>query len=140
MDLKTSQTSQPIILCIDDDPQITETIQVRLQDYEVDVRTAGHGMHGYYEAMAEKPDLIITDIRMPQGMGDYVIECLRNNTERREVPVIVLSGQRDQQLKKRLQQLGVEAFISKPAHFEQLRKAIEKYIPLHKRDSVPIAS
>ncbi len=126
-------SKQPILLCIDDDPQISEVIQLRLREYDVDVRTALHGMHGFYEAMTEKPDLIITDMRMPQGEGDYVVKCLRSNTDRCQVPIIVLTGQRDPTVEGRMRRLGVEEFFTKPMSFDELREAIAKYIPLRKR-------
>ncbi len=130
------ESKQPILLCIDDDPQILEALQLRLAEYDVDVRTACHGMHGLYEAQAKKPDLIITDMRMPQGEGDYLVECLRGNTERRSVPIIMLTGQRDPDLEGRMFQLGVQEYFSKPVQFDKLREAITQYIPLRKRNLV----
>ena len=125
---------QPLLLCIDDDPQVTEAIQLRLRDYEIDVRTACHGMHGFYEAMSEKPDLIITDIHMPQGEGDYLVECLQNNCERRDIPIIVLTGERDPTLEGRMCRLGAQEYFVKPVLFEELRDAISRYLPLRKRE------
>ena len=121
-------------LCIDDDPQISETIALRLNQYEVNVLRAFHGMHGFWLAMTNRPDLIITDMKMPQGAGEYVVDCLRHNSDTRDIPVIVLTGQRDPQLESRMRQLGVDEFFTKPVHFEQLREAIVKYIPLKERD------
>lgn len=129
-----ANSKTPILLCIDDDLQIIEAIQLRLQDYDVEVHTAFHGMHGYHEALTRKPDLIITDMRMPQGKGDYVVECLRNNADQHYVPIIMLTGQRDPTLEGRMRRLGIQEFFTKPMRFKELHKAIIKYIPLHERD------
>ncbi|MEX0611803.1 MAG: response regulator [Pirellulales bacterium] len=123
----------PTLLCIDDDPQISEGIRLRLRDYQVDVLSAYHGMHGFWLAMTERPDLIITDMRMPQGQGDYVVEALRSNSDTRQIPVIVLTGQRSSDVVQKVRQLDVQAFLMKPVRFDQLRPVIEQHIALRKR-------
>jgi DNA-binding response OmpR family regulator len=125
----------PTILCIDDDPQIPEAIRLRLRKYEVNVLCAYHGMHGFWLAMTERPDLIITDMRMPQGQGDHIIDCLRHNTDTRSIPVIVLSGQARRDVARRLKGLNVEQVLTKPVRFDELRAAIGRYVPLHILDS-----
>jgi two-component system, OmpR family, response regulator RpaA len=128
-------TDWPTLLSIDDDPQISEAIAARLNLYEINVLCAYHGMHGFWMAMTHRPDLIITDVRMPQGNGDYVVDCLRNNSDTRDIPVIVLTGQRDQQLEARMRGLGVSDYFTKPAAFELLAEAIHRLIRLDMRES-----
>lgn len=128
------RTGWPTILCIDDDPQIPELIGLRLNQYEVNVLSACHGMHGFWLAMTNRPELVITDINMPQGAGDYVVDCLRHNSDTREIPVIVLTGQRDPQLEGRLRHCGADEYLVKPVHFDRLREAIAKFIPLKDRN------
>jgi len=123
----------PTLLCIDDDPQISEAIALRMKDFNVNVLRAFHGMHGFWLAMSERPDLIITDVKMPQGGGDYVVECLRHNSDTRGIPVIVITGQRDPHLEGKMRRLGVEEFFTKPVCFDRLREAVVKYIPLRER-------
>ena len=125
----------PVLLCIDDDPQICEAIRIRLRDYEVEVLCATYGMHGFWLAMTERPDLVITDMRMPQGRGDYVVECLRKNAETRNIPVIVLTGLRGTDVGQTIHKLSVDAIFTKPVKFDELRPAIEKFVPLRKREA-----
>jgi two-component system, OmpR family, response regulator RpaA len=124
----------PTILCIDDDPQIPESIGLRLSQYEVNVITASHGMHGFWLAMTGRPALVITDLNMPQGAGDYVVECLRQNSDTREIPVIVLTGRRDANLESRMRNNGVNEYLVKPVHFDTLLEAIVKNIPIQERN------
>ncbi len=124
----------PTILCIDDDPEIPETIGLRLDQYEVNVISAAHGMHGFWLAMTNRPGLVITDVSMPQGAGDYVVECLRQNSDTHDIPVIVLTGRRDPQLEGRMRQVGADEYFVKPVHFDMLRQAIVKFIPLKERN------
>ncbi|MCH7989066.1 MAG: response regulator [Planctomycetes bacterium] len=122
---------RPTVLCIDDDPEISRVLSIRLKNYQVEVLRAFHGMHGFWLAMTEKPDLIITDMRMPQGEGDYVVECLKNNSDTSQIPIFVLTGQRDAGLERKMRNLGVEHYFTKPMEFDELRECIEHYIPLH---------
>jgi DNA-binding NtrC family response regulator len=127
-------TKWPTLLTIDDDPQISETLVARLNSFDVHVLCAYHGMHGFWLAMTNRPDLIITDIRMPQGGGDYVVDCLRNNSDTHDIPVIVMTGQRDTKLEARMRRLGVSDYFTKPVPFDQLAEAIRRYIPLTERE------
>ena len=131
---KVHDASWPTLLCIDDDPQISEAIALRLRQYNVNVISAFHGMHGFWLAMTNRPDLILTDMKMPQGAGDYVVDSLRRNSDTCDIPVIVLTGQCDSQLERRMRQLGVAEFYIKPVHFDVLRAAMLKHIPLKERD------
>jgi len=85
-------------------------------------------------AMTNRPDLSVTDMRMPQGAGDYVVDCLRNNSDTRDIPVIVLTGQRDPKLESAMRKLGVEEYFTKPVQFDRLRNAMQEFIDLKERD------
>lgn len=124
----------PTILCIDDDPQIPETVAMRLNQYEVNVISACHGMHGFWLAMIHRPGLVITDVNMPQGAGEYVVDCLRKNSDTCEIPIIVLTGRRDPQLEMRIRQSGADEYLVKPVHFDTLRDMVLKYVPLRERN------
>ena len=57
----------PTVLCIDDDPHVSEVIQDRLEAYEVRLLRAFFGTQGIWMAVTQDPDVIICDLRMPQG-------------------------------------------------------------------------
>lgn len=125
---------RPIILCIDDDPDISRTVELRLRSYQVTVLRAFHGMQGFWLAMTEQPDLIITDINMPQGRGDYIVECLKRNSETQDIPVIVLSGIRDETTKAEMTKLGAQTYFTKPCESEVLINAIKTFVDLEPAD------
>ncbi|HEY2827013.1 MAG TPA: response regulator [Pirellulales bacterium] len=120
----------PKILCIDDDPAICRSLQIQLQNYAAEVFTASFGSLGYWEALVHQPDIIITDLRMPQGSGDYVVECLKRNPSTRDIPVIVLTGRRDQNLQRYLRGLGIAQYLVKPVSFDELRSELQRFITL----------
>ena len=122
----------PTILCVDDDPDITWTIEMRMKPYDVTVKRAFHGMHGIWEAVRSRPDLIIMDLAMPNGDGSYILRCLRANADTATVPIIVLTGMRDPALAGRLIQEGADAFLRKPLAFDELLHNISRFVDLRK--------
>jgi two-component system, OmpR family, response regulator RpaA len=123
-------SKKPVVLCIDDDPDICQCLQIQLEHLGLEVQTALFGTHGYWDALVRRPDVIITDLRMPQGSGDYVIELLKRNPKTRNIPIIVLTGRRDPELKRYLTGMGIAKFFCKPLAFEELCNELALHIPL----------
>jgi CheY-like chemotaxis protein len=118
----------PTVLCIDDDPQVAEVIQDRLDAYEVRLLRAFFGTHGIWMAATQKPDVIITDLRMPQGDGATVIECLKRNAQTAAIPIIVLTALHEPGLQRHLERIGASSYLTKPIHFNDLLRELERYI------------
>ena len=104
----TASTQTPVILCIDDDPQVVGVVQDYLDRYDVKVLPAYFGAQGIWLAAVEHPDVIITDLRMPQGDGTTVIETLRRNAKTAAVPIVVLTGRTDPSIDRQVRHLGAE--------------------------------
>jgi CheY-like chemotaxis protein len=125
-----STAQGPTILCIDDDPEVSGAIERQLRNYDVRVIRAFHGMHGYAEALSHRPDVILTDLRMPSGDGATIVECLRRNRQTADIPVIVLTGMRDRRLRHKLQDLGANAFLYKPLPPDELIQTLRRFVEL----------
>ena len=124
------QHKRPRILCIDDDPEVSNALQVRLGRHGLDVIPAYFGMHGLWDATTNQPDLIILDLAMPNGDGQFVISTLRGNRMTETVPVIVLTGMTDPQLRKRVLNSGADDYLFKPVDFSVLLKAISRHVDI----------
>jgi CheY-like chemotaxis protein len=120
----------PTVLCIDDDPHVSEVIQDRLDDYEVKLLKAFFGVQGIWMAVAQKPDVIITDLRMPQGDGTTVIECLKRNVQTAAIPIIVLTALHEPGLNRQLERIGVSSYLTKPIHFNDLLGELRRHIEI----------
>lgn len=125
-----SERRIPLILSVDDDPEISSTIAMRLRDYDVRVKQAFFGIQGFWEAVRETPDLILLDMAMPQGNGQFVLECLKRNQRSAAIPVIVLSGARDPGHRNLAFQLGAVQFMRKPVEFVQLLIEMRRHVDL----------
>lgn len=122
------------VLCIDDDPNVASAMQLWLNQYEVDLVVAEFGMQGLSLARQHLPAVIITDVRMPQGDGEHIVACLKQSPETREIPIIVLTGQKDTALQLRLTQLGIHRFLTKPVSWHALEQAMFEVLSLPKLD------
>lgn len=109
---------------------VPRVISLILSKYDVEVVPGFTGVHGIWEALRRKPDLVITDLRMPQGSGEVVTECLRAVAQTGFIPVIVLTGLRDPNLKGRLRRLGATGYLLKPVRTQELLAEIRKYVEL----------
>ncbi len=133
----------PLILSIDDDPDVCYSIEMRLRDYDIRVKQAYFGMQGFWEVIQEAPDLILLDMAMPQGNGEFVLECLKRNQHTAVIPVIVLTGTRDRDRRSQAYQLGAAEFLHKPIVFPELLDEIRRYVevreitPTREHDEIP---
>jgi DNA-binding response OmpR family regulator len=131
----SSNPEAPTILCIDDDPDVSGAIERRLSKYDAHLIRAFHGMHGYAEALAHKPDVIVMDLSMPNGDGATILECLRRNQQTAAIPVIVLTGIRDRRVKRRLLNLGANAYLCKPLPLDDLTRTLGRFVDLREREA-----
>ena len=121
-------TQSPVVLCIDDDPHVSEVIRDRLDVYEVELLSAYDGIQGLSLAVTHKPDVIITDLRMPMGDGATIIECLKRNAKTAAIPIIVLTAKRESGLRRHIKKIGADSFLNKPILFNDLLEELRLYI------------
>lgn len=83
---------QKHILVIDDDESIREALAESLAVAGYAVDTAPNGKEGLGKILADKPDLILLDIIMPEMNGWAVLDEIKKDDEAKEIPVIVLTN------------------------------------------------
>jgi two-component system, OmpR family, KDP operon response regulator KdpE len=81
-------TSKPVILVIDDEPQMRRLLQLTLETSGFTIHTASTGNEGVVRAASDRPELIILDLGLPDMDGSEVLKKIR---EWSAVPVLVLS-------------------------------------------------
>ncbi|MCK4710033.1 MAG: response regulator [Gammaproteobacteria bacterium] len=97
---------RPRILVIDDEPFFLELISQALSE-QFQVSLAKNGKQGLARAQgAGRPDLILLDIVMPEMDGYETCRQLKENNSTREIPVIFLTGQLDEENELKAFQLG----------------------------------
>ena len=102
------------VLHVDDDVYIRKIIQHTLNaEFELSACTNGIEAMAWLEK-GNMPDIILTDLRMPQLDGQELIGLIRNSSLYRNVPIIVLSSMEDSALKISCIEQGADDFIVKP--------------------------
>lgn len=111
--------SQKRILVIEKNPRIRNLILESFPRDKFELWAAGDGNLGLAIALAKKPDLILTDIILPERSGFLVIEYLRHHTEL-ECPIVVLTSNTGKRHREYAELLGVERYFFKPVRVPEL--------------------
>jgi CheY-like chemotaxis protein len=122
--VKVQECEPSSILCIDDDLDFAAALSVRLKELGIAVVHAKAGMEGYCSAFASPIRAITLDYTMPNGRGDYILSRLKDNPCTKDIPVIVITGQRDKMIERRMYAMGAKAYLTKPLDFGELQKAL----------------
>lgn len=112
------------ILVIDDDDSIRETLTNLLTRLNYSVLSASNGRMGIDIAKKEQPDLIISDLRMPQMDGLEVLEELQKYDP--QIRVIIITAHDDMLTTVQAMQKGAYDFIEKPIEIERLKISIKR--------------
>ncbi len=107
----------PRVLLVDDDRKLLSLLERGFRFEGFDVRTATCGAQGVELAQAERPDVVVLDIGMPDLNGFDVCRQLRAHLD---VPVIMLTARDDVEDKVRALDLGADDYVSKPFAFDEL--------------------
>jgi PAS domain S-box-containing protein len=122
----------PLILVVEDNPDMNAYIADALAG-RYRVARAGDGQDGLDQALALRPDLILSDVMMPRMSGDEMVEELRRRPGMAEVPIVMLTAKADEALRIGLLKSGVQDYLSKPFSTEELLARVEGLVATHRR-------
>jgi DNA-binding response OmpR family regulator len=116
------------ILIIEDDYDLSALIMRHLRSADFDVLNVGDVIQGVQFARKEIPDLIVLDLMIPGGGGLKVLERLNQIPETQSIPIVVLTGVRDEETKKKVLEAGAVEYLEKPYNAQELLRSIEEHI------------
>jgi two-component system KDP operon response regulator KdpE len=105
------------VLVVDDEPQITRVLRHSLTAHRYDVRTAADGLSALDTFRDWHPDLIITDLQMPEMDG---IELCREVRKTSTLPIIILSVKGEEKTKVQALDAGADDYVTKPFGIDEL--------------------
>jgi CheY-like chemotaxis protein len=117
-----------VVLVVDDSTTVRKFVAASLNMKGFRVVTAADGVEALERMPAEKFDLIITDLNMPDMDGFEFIRTLRETPEYREIPIIVLSSMTDLKNKDYALELGALAFLEKPLSTEAIQREVFRFV------------
>jgi signal transduction histidine kinase len=113
----------PLVLIIEDNPEMNRFIRQTLaSEYRTDF--ALNGADGLRKALETRPDLIVSDVMMPEMSGDALLREVRARAELADTPLLLLSAKADEELRVRLLREGANDYVMKPFAVEELRARV----------------
>ncbi len=114
------------ILTIDDSASIRQMVALTLKGAGLTVLEAGNGAEGFTKATTNTVHAVITDLNMPVMNGLEFLRKFRQHPAGKGVPVILLTTESDEDLKRQARESGATGWIVKPFKQDQLLAVIRK--------------
>jgi signal transduction histidine kinase/DNA-binding response OmpR family regulator len=119
--------TDPVILIVEDNVDLMNYISSNL-GYSYQILMAGNGRQGLDRAIESIPDLVISDVMMPDMDGIEMCRQLKQNDRTNHIPVILLTAKADSQSKMEGLKTGADDYIIKPFNEEELQVRVTNLI------------
>ena len=132
----TRSRDRPTVLLAEDNAEMRRFISEVLAG-EYHVISVADGAQALASAIAEPPDLVITDLMMPKLGGDRLVSEMRARQPLAQVPVLVLSAKSDEALRAQLLAESVQDYVTKPFSAHELRARVRNLVMMKRaRDAL----
>ncbi|HEY2991031.1 MAG TPA: response regulator [Candidatus Binatia bacterium] len=112
------------VLLVDDEEDILEVIQDRLEAYGFTVVTGGTGVEALQKLSMEKFDGVFLDVKMPEMGGIEALEEIRKRDK--HIPIIIITSSSTREAAIEALAKGASEYVLKPFEWEELKAKIEK--------------
>jgi excisionase family DNA binding protein len=119
----------PLVLVVDDDPQVREVVRVNLELEGYAVREAANADEGLAAVEDDAPDLILLDVMMPQVDGWEMLRRVQEQHGIGSIPVVMFSGQLESGAEHEAAERGARAFVGKPFDLRALIEQTKQIVP-----------
>ena len=116
------------ILVVDDEEGIVKLVKMYLEHHRYEILVANDGQEGLEKAKTEKPDLIVLDLMLPKINGYKVCGLLKKDTRYAKTPVILFTAKAQEKDVKLGEEVGADAYITKPYEPEILLAKIKELL------------
>lgn len=122
-----------LVLIVDDSRTVRASVEYTLKRQNIEVASAEDGKDGLdvlrsLNEKGKKPDMIISDINMPNMNGIEFIKNVKANSIFRFIPILVLTTESQSLMKERGKKAGAAGWLVKPFKPEQLISVVKKFI------------
>ena len=128
----TGIIDKPLVLIVEDNAEIRNHLRESLT-HEFNIKEAGNGIEGFEKAVITVPDLIITDLRMPEMDGLEFCKKVRADERTSHVPVVMLTARAELAEKIEGLELGADDYITKPFNNKELVTRVKNLIEQRKK-------
>ena len=124
----------PRILAVDDEPNIVRLIQVNLERHGYTVETANNGAQALAKIKANRPDLLVSDVMMPEMDGFELLANVRRDPTLTDLPVIMLTAKAQDKDVMTGYQYGADMYLTKPFNPQELLQFVKRILASHNED------
>ena len=117
------------VLIIDDDVDVQKINEKVFRNIGAIVKVATNGTDGVRKFFLEKPDLVITDIMMPEMDGLTAMRAIREQPEWRKLPIIALTAKAMKNDQEQALAAGANDYMAKPLDVDQLLSLVRVWMP-----------
>lgn len=122
------------ILVVDDNLDLRTYVSSILRSSGYQVQTAHNGAEGFRVAQTQSPDLIVTDLMMPQMSGMEMIWLIRNEDKLKGTPIILLTAKTDEETRIEGTEEGADAYLAKPFSNRELLAEVRNLLALKENE------
>jgi CheY-like chemotaxis protein/class 3 adenylate cyclase len=116
------------LLVVDDSAAIRHLVSDCLKRQGFQVTTAVDGQDGLEKALAEKPELILTDYDMPRMTGFELVVALRKNQQTRDIPLVMLTARDTKRDQAQMRAAGLNSYLVKPFGTDKCIALVERVL------------
>ncbi len=135
--LNTDREGKPMLLVVEDNKDILDYVIESFAE-EFDVLKAEDGRQGLAVALDRVPDVIISDIMMPNMDGNEMCRLLKNDVRTSHIPIILLTAKDTLEAKEEGYDSGADSYLTKPFTHSLLRSRIHNLLLQRKRNRLMI--
>ena len=126
LDPETARNSRSILV-VDDERAFCDVVTVILESQGYEVHKAHHANDAFGILDETRPDLILTDMMMPEIDGVGLMKRLQETPAWADIPVVVISAYSEPEIQENAFEAGAVGFISKPFSASELRSTVGAY-------------
>jgi DNA-binding response OmpR family regulator len=120
------QRAPPRVLLVEDERHIVESLSFVLEREGFEVAAAGDGESAIEALRARRPDVLVLDVMLPRLGGLEVLKLVRAEATLRTLPVVVLTARGRPHDRRMAEEIGVEAFMTKPFANQDVVEAVRR--------------
>jgi len=117
------------VLLVEDEKNIILGVRTSLEAVGYEVHVVEDGEAALDFVRNQKPDLILLDLLLPKVDGFEVCAKLKKDAETKDIPVVVLTAKATEEDRRKVMELGADAYMTKPFRPQELWDEIKKYLP-----------
>lgn len=115
------------VMIADDEPYVARVLKVVLQQEGYEVKCVNNGRQALEAYLKDRPDIVITDVKMPHMTGQELVDAIRKLKVEGETPIIVMTSTLESENRDWVKGVNSLSFVGKPVSPRELVRIVNGY-------------